>query len=268
MSRKAPGEHYRKGITLADIFKKFPDDDAARECSFRCAGLMAWWFVRTATRITYRTAPGHKTMPYRCREKPCAKRFSVRTRTPMDSSNIGFQKWAVAVFLMTTRLKGVSSMKLHRDLGITQRSAWFMAHRIRLAMSVSGVAWCEVEIDETCVGGLEKIKHGNKGLRAGTGGLIGKTTVVGAKERAPGKVVQRSWREQMPRALSDSSRGNTDEGAIVYTDELASYKKIPRYHFAIRHRVKEFASGRVHTNGIESFLGNVLRGRTRGRITR
>ena len=75
----------------------------------------------------------HKTMPYRCREKECRKRFSVRTKSVMEGSNLGYQTWAVAIYLLMTSLKSVSSMKLHRDLGITQKSAWFLAHRLREA---------------------------------------------------------------------------------------------------------------------------------------
>lgn len=77
-------------------------------------------------------------MPYRCREKGCRKRFSPRTGTALEGSNLGYQTWAIAIYLMTTSLKGVSSMKLHRDLGISQKAAWFLAHRIRTAWSRPG----------------------------------------------------------------------------------------------------------------------------------
>ena len=165
MAHKAPGKHYRKGMTLAAIFKMFPDDASAEA-----------WFAGSrwpdgpacpycgSDNVKFPTS--HKTMPYRCRENECGKRFSVRTRTLMDSSNIPFQKWAVAIFLMTTNLKGVSSMKLHRDLGISQKSAWFMAHRIRQAMADSGSLFSgPVEVDETFVGGRERNKLTTRGSR-------------------------------------------------------------------------------------------------------
>ena len=186
MAQKAPGKHFCKGITLADIFKMFPTDEVAQS-----------WFVELrwpdgevvcpyCGSDNVQSGTNHKTMPYRCREKACAKRFSVRTRTLMDSSNIGFQKWAVAVFLMTTSLKGVSSMKLHRDLGITRRSAWFMAHRIRQALDEdSGLFGGPVEADETFVGGIENNKHGNKKERAGRC-IVGKVAVAGIRDRGTG----------------------------------------------------------------------------------
>ena len=102
----------------------------------------------------------HKTMPYRCREKECAKRFSVRTKTPMESSKLGFQVWAVALYQVTTNLKGVSSMKLHRDLGITgSATAWHLAAASSAkSFKDHGMAKMAgpVEADETYIGGLEK----------------------------------------------------------------------------------------------------------------
>ena len=124
---KGPGKAHRKGVTLLDVARMFPDDKAAEK-----------WFAETrwpdnpacpyCESLSVLSGAKHKTMPYRCREKGCRKRFSVRTGTVMQDSKLGYQVWAMAVYLMTTGIKGTSSMKLHRDLGITQKSAWHLAH--------------------------------------------------------------------------------------------------------------------------------------------
>ena len=137
MAHKAPGKHHREGISLMKLFKMFPDNSAAEK-----------WFAKArwpegthcphCESVNVQSGAAHKSMPYRCRERECRKRFSVRTGTRMEASNLGFQIWAIAVYLMSTSLKGVSSMKLHRDLGITQKSAWHLAMRLRKALEDDG----------------------------------------------------------------------------------------------------------------------------------
>ena len=128
MAHNAPGKHHRKGITLVQVMRMFPDDATAEA-----------WFVEArwpndlhcphCDSDNVQTGASHPTMPMRCRT--CRKRFSVKTGTVMQSSNLGYQVWALAGYLMSTGLKGQSGMKLRRELGITQKAAWHLAHRLR-----------------------------------------------------------------------------------------------------------------------------------------
>lgn len=130
MAKKAPGKHYRKGTALLELNETFPNDAAAEQ-----------WFVSERWPDGLRCAycdgervgakGNHPSMPYHCAD--CRRFFSVKTGTVMQSSKIGYRKWAMALYLMTTNVKGTSTMKLHRDIKVTQKTAWHMAHRIRRA---------------------------------------------------------------------------------------------------------------------------------------
>ena len=197
-------------------------------------------------------------MPYRCRD--CKRYFSLKTNTAMEASNLPLRMWAFAIYLELTNLKGVSSMKLHRDLRISQPSAWFMLHRIRegLAAAVPREIDGPAEVDETFFGGLEKNKHIRKRIGKGRG-TVGKTVVVGAKDRITGKVIAEVVKGTDKRTLQGFVRNRTKEGAKIYTDEHGAYRGLPN-HETVRHSVSEYVNGQAHTNGVESFWSMLKRG--------
>ena len=150
MAQKAPGKHYRKGITLFEAAKRL-SDEAGVEQEFIAARWPNGIACPTCGSVNIQERPTRKPQPFRCRD--CRKDFSVKTGTVMQGSNLPLSKWAFAAYLMSTSLKGVSSMKLHRDLGITQKAAWHLAHRIRKAWeNDNGLFSGPVEVDETWAG--------------------------------------------------------------------------------------------------------------------
>lgn len=260
MAQKAPGKSHRKGMTLQELFRMFPDDVTAER-----------WFADKrwpdGSHCPYcgstnvQSGAKHKTMPYRCREKSCAKRFSVRTKTPMESSKLGFQIWAIALYQVTTNLKGVSSMKLHRDLGITQRSAWFLAHRLREAWKDNGPQFSGlVEVDETYIGGKRKNMPKAKRKTLSGRGAVGKTAVAGVKDRATNRVVARSVSATDKPTLQGFVAQHAAPGAKVFTDEAGAYEGLPFDHEAVNHSAGEYVRGMAHTNGVESFWSMLKRG--------
>ena len=256
MTQKAPGKSYRNGISLIELFQMFPDDAAAEK-----------WFeeVRWPDGVhcphcgytNIQVNSQHASQPYRCRKSTkggCGKRFSVKTETVMQKSNLGLQTWAVATYLLTTNLKSVSSMKLHRDLKVTQKTAWSLAHKIRKSLEQNNQTFDGiVEVDETYVGGLEKNKHWDKKLKAGRGG-VGKSIVAGVKDREANQVTAKVIENTKRPTLHDFIYGNVEEGSSVFTDDFKSYEKMEGYdHQSVKHSVGEYVDENIHINGMESF---------------
>ena len=257
-----PGKSKRRGVTLAQLFRTFPDDAAAER-----------YFVETrwpegpecpycGSRNVLSGAK-HATMPFRCRKKDCRKRFSVKTRTVMEASNIGYRNWAIAMYLMSTSLKGVSSMKLHRDLGITQKSAWFMAHRLREAYKDCGGPFLgPVEADETYVGGLRKNMSRKKRKELTGRGAVGKSVVVGVKDRRTNRVSAGVVEGTDAWTLQTFIEDRVGDDVTVFTDEHGGYVGLVLDHERVNHSAGEYVRAdkpEVHIQGIEAFWAMLKR---------
>ncbi len=188
--------------------------------------------------------------------KACKKQFSVKMGTIFEESPIGLDKWLTAMWLIVNAKNGVSSYELHRAIGVTQKTAWFMLHRIRLAMQNGSIEKLsgEVECDETFIGGKAKNMHKSKRERVIKGrGSVGKTAVMGLLERkgnVRAKVIERVDRE----TLHSEVKEQVEEGSNLFTDEWRSYQGLDEayVHEVINHSI-EYVRDNVHTNGIENF---------------
>jgi transposase-like protein len=200
---------------------------------------------------------------YKCAD--CKKQFSVRKGTIFEESRLPLQKWFVASWLVTSNRKGISSCQLAREIGVTQKTAWFMLGRLREVAKVIGGSGGpksgEIETDETYLGGKEKNKHFDKKLNAGRG-IVGKQAVVGLRERT-GKVKIMKVSDTTKEVLQNFIKYNVAIGSTIYTDDHRSYEGIGEInykHYSVNHSMKEYVRGQVHTNGIESFWALLKRG--------
>ena len=238
--------------TLIEAIRYFSDLDVCTEfvaklrwedgpvCD-RCGGVESYYLA--------------KRRVWKC--KACSRQYSVKVGTIFEDSALGLDKWLPAVWLIANSKNGISSHELGRSLGVTQKSAWFMLHRIRLAMKAGSLDKMTgtVEVDETYVGGLSKNMH--KAVRAEKitgGGMVDKTAVIGVLNRG-GEVRAEVIQDTTAATLTGYVKANVVVDSKVYTDSASAYNTL-RYNFEhgfTDHSLGQYVNGIIHTNGIEGF---------------
>lgn len=199
---------------------------------------------------------------YRC--KNTGKYFNVKTNTLFDNTKIELQKWFLAIWLVTSHKKGISSLQLSKDIKVTQKTAWFMLQRIRKCFGIENNNDLDnnVEIDETYIGGKNKNRHSINKIKNSQGrSAKDKTPVVGMVERN-GKLNARKVNDVQSTTLTFEIIRNVKETANLYTDEWLGYKGISKIydHSIVKHNQGQYVNGRIHTNTIEGFWSLLKRG--------
>ena len=245
-------------ISTFELFERFPDADSARLYfeEQRWNGKVVCPHC-TSERISVRT--GKRTGYFRC--GICKAEFTVRTGTIFERSHVPLHKWLYAMYLTVTARKGISSLQLSKQIGVTQKTAWFMLQRLREACGndndlLTGV----IEVDETYVGGLEKNKHWDKKQNAGRG-TVGKQAVFGMRERK-GKIKAMPVSNTTKTELQGKIHENVKTGSTIYSDESTSYEGLNGLfykHGSVNHSAKQYVDGMAHVNGIESVWAVIKR---------
>ncbi len=247
-------------ISTFELFQRYPDAESARVYfeERRWKGHVHCPHCGCDGRISARK--GKRIGYYRCGD--CKEEFTVRTKTIFERSHVPLHKWLYSMYLVVTSRKGISSLQLSKEIGVTQKTAWFILGRLRKACGgdfdqLGGI----VEIDECFVGGKEANKHADKKLNAGRG-AVGKQAVMGLRERDTGRSIAMPVEGTGQRVLHREIRKHVEMGSEIHTDEHAGYANLPDYiRSHVSHGKGEYVgAGNVHVNSVESMWAVLKRG--------
>lgn len=260
---QASGQSQGEGLPLLKVTEMFAEEEEARAwieklrwpdgpCCPHCGSSNVQCNIQ------------HQNQTHRCRECVSKPMFTVRLGTVMQGTHLKYREWAIGIYLYTTNIKGISSIHLHRALGISQKAAWFLLHRLRTASEKGRVLFTgPVEADETYIGGKRKnmSNQQRKELKGSGRGPAGKMAVVGLKDRATNKIAAQPVCSTGAKELQKVVRDHLKPGARLYTDEAKAYEGMEEFeHEAVNHSAREYVREQVHTNGLESFWSMLKRG--------